>query len=50
MSPYLSINQSLLMKKFALNETNKEAVHQFYNYLYSQQAKNILKRFGYIVN
>jgi molybdate transport system substrate-binding protein len=46
---YKSIQQAAVILKHG-NETNKEAVHQFYNYLYSEQAKNILRRFGYIVN
>jgi len=46
---YKPIQQAAVILKHG-NETNKEAIRQFYNYLYSQQAKNILKKFGYIVN
>jgi molybdate transport system substrate-binding protein len=46
---YKPIQQAAVILKYG-NETNKETVRQFYNYLYSQQAKNILKKYGYIVN
>src|SRR4030095_1905953 len=46
---YKPIQQAAVILKHG-NETNKEAVRQFYNYLYSERAKNILKKYGYIIN
>lgn len=46
---YSPIQQGAVILKHG-NETNKEASQKFYNYLYSAQAKNVFKKYGYLVN
>jgi molybdate transport system substrate-binding protein len=46
---YTPIQQGAVILKHG-NETNKEATQKFYNYLYSAKAKNVFKKFGYLVN
>lgn len=46
---YSAIEQAAVILKHG-TETNKDAAESFYNYLYSKAAKNILKKFGYLVN
>lgn len=46
---YSPVEQAAVMLKHGA-ETNKAAAESFYNYLYSKAAKDILKKFGYLVN
>ena len=46
---YSPIAQAAVVLKHGA-ETNKDASEKFYNYLYSKTAKEIFKRFGYLVN
>jgi len=43
---YKPIQQGAVILKHG-NETNSEAAKKFYDYLYSNRAKNILKKYGY---
>lgn len=45
---YKPISQGAVILKHG-NETNRDAAKKFYDYLYSQKAKNILKKYGYVV-
>jgi molybdate transport system substrate-binding protein len=45
---YEPIQQGAIILKHG-NETNKDAAKRFYDYLYSKKAKNILKKYGYVV-
>ena len=45
---YNPIRQGAVILKHG-NETNRDAAQKFYDYLYSQKAKNILKKYGYVV-
>lgn len=46
---YSPIEQAAVILKHGA-ETNKAASEKFYNYLYSKTAKDIFKKFGYLVN
>lgn len=46
---YKPIEQGAVILKHG-NETNKEAAQKFYNYLYSDNAKKILRKYGYVVD
>lgn len=45
---YKPIRQGAVILKHG-NESNQEAAKKFYNYLYSKKAKDILKKYGYVV-
>lgn len=45
---YTPIEQGAVILKHG-DETNKEASQKFYSYLYSAKAKNVFKKYGYIV-
>jgi molybdate transport system substrate-binding protein len=45
---YTPIQQGAVILKHGM-ETNKDAAQKFYNYLYSDKAKQILKKYGYVV-
>jgi molybdate transport system substrate-binding protein len=46
---YKPIRQGAVLLKHG-NETNQESAKKFYNYLYSEKAKSILKKYGYVFN
>jgi len=46
---YKPIEQGAVILKHGGN-TNKESAEKFYNYLYSDKARKILKKYGYIIN
>jgi molybdate transport system substrate-binding protein len=46
---YKPIQQGAVILKHG-NETNQEYAKKFYDYLYSEKAKSILKKYGYVVN
>ena len=46
---YKPIQQGAVILKHG-NETNQEPAKKFYKYLYSEKAKSILKKYGYVVN
>jgi len=46
---YKPIQQGAVILKHGI-QTNKEAAEKFCNYLYSERAKKILKKYGYIVD
>ena len=45
---YKSISQGAVILKHG-NETNIDAAKKFYDYLYSEKAKTILKKYGYVI-
>ncbi|HEY6974940.1 MAG TPA: molybdate ABC transporter substrate-binding protein [Chitinophagaceae bacterium] len=45
---YKPIQQAAVILKHG-NETNQQPAKKFFNYLYSDKAKNILKKYGYVV-
>ena len=45
---YQPIQQGAVILKHG-NETNRDATKKFYDYLYSEKAKTILKRYGYVI-
>jgi molybdate transport system substrate-binding protein len=46
---YHSIQQAAVLLKHG-NTVNEDASAKFYNYLYSRAAKNIFKKYGYLIN
>ena len=45
---YQPIQQGAVILKHG-NETNQNAAKKFYDYLYSEKAKIILKKYGYMI-